>query len=97
MNGVVNMEQNNEEIKRYSRKVGRMGNSLGLSLPKNLAEKLGVTQGDEVEFIENSQGEVVLRKVRSVGLPENIRPEVLEAFFDVFKQDIEIFKDLKDR
>lgn len=97
MNGVVNMQNNPEEVKRYSRKVGRMGNSLGLSLPKVLVEKLGVAQGDEIELIENAHGEIVLRKVKSVGLPENIRPEVLEAFYDIFEEDIDIFKDLKDR
>lgn len=30
-------------------------------------------------------------------LPEHIRPEVLEAFFDVFEEDEGILEDLKDR
>lgn len=38
----------------------------------------------EIEFIENSQGEIILTKVRQLKIPENVRPEVLEAFFDVF-------------
>ncbi|ALS25580.1 AbrB/MazE/SpoVT family DNA-binding domain-containing protein [Paenibacillus cisolokensis] len=97
MNGVVKMQNENEGIKRYSRKVGRMGNSLGVSLPKSLAEKLGVAQGDEIEFIETAQGEILLKKVRHAALPDNVRPEVLEAFYDVFEEDIDIFKDLRDR
>lgn len=95
MNGVVNLEKN-DGIGRFSRKIGRMGNSLGVSLPKRLAEKLNVVQGDEIEFIENDQGEIVIKKVRTK-LPENVRMEVLEAFFDVFEEDEGILNDLRDR
>jgi antitoxin MazE len=97
MNGVVKLKDGKQKVNRYSRKVGRMGNSLGISLPKILAEKLNVVQGDEIEFIENEQGEIVLKKLRQMKLPENVRPEVLEAFFDVFEEDEGIFKDLRDR
>lgn len=97
MNGVVKVTNDKSNVKRYTRKVGRMGNSLGISLPKRLAEKLNVTQGDEIEFVENDRGEVVLKKVRQAGLPDNVRPEVLEAFFDVFEEDEGILEDLRDR
>ena len=97
MNGVVKMKDDKQKVTHYARKVGRMGNSLGISLPKSLAEKLHVTQGDEIEFIENEQGEIVLKKVRQLKLPENLRPEVLEAFFDVFEEDAGILHDLRDR
>ncbi|WP_257031613.1 hypothetical protein [Paenibacillus sp. E222] len=53
-------------------------------MPKVLIDKLDVSQGDEIEFIENSQGEIILKKVRQLKIPENVRPEVLEGFFDVF-------------
>ncbi|MNO15852.1 SpoVT / AbrB like domain protein [compost metagenome] len=91
------MNKSNAVRKRYSRKIGRMGNSLGVSLPKSLAEQMNVVQGDEVEFIENGEGEVLLRKVRHTDLPEHIRPEVLEAFYDIFEEDRGIFDDLRDR
>lgn len=97
MNNVVKMTNDNRKVTRYSRKIGRMGNSLGVSLPKRLAEKLKVSQGDEIEFIENERGEIVLKKVRQGNLPENIRPEVLEAFFDIFEEDEGILEDLRDR
>ncbi|OBR68880.1 addiction module antidote protein [Paenibacillus oryzae] len=97
MNGVIKMANDRRNVKRYSRKIGRMGNSLGVSLPKSLAEKLNVSQGDEIEFIENDLGEVVLKKVRQTQLPDNVRPEVLEAFFDVFEEDEGILEDLRDR
>ncbi|MGN7765392.1 AbrB/MazE/SpoVT family DNA-binding domain-containing protein [Paenibacillus sp. 22594] len=91
------MNQDQAAPKRYSRKIGRMGNSLGVSLPKSLADKMNVVQGDEVEFIENAQGEVILRKIQHADLPDHIRPEVLEAFYDVFEEDRGIFDDLRDR
>jgi antitoxin MazE len=97
MNGVVKVTKDKSNVMRYTRKIGRMGNSLGVSLPKSLAEKLSVSQGDEIEFVENDRGEVVLKKVRQNQLPDHIRPEVLEAFFNVFEEDEGILEDLRDR
>lgn len=99
MDGVVNVriQNNGTNTTHYSRKIGRMGNSLGVSLPKRLAETLNVVQGDEIEFSENDRGEVVLKKARQMKLPENVRIEVLEAFYNVFEEDEGILNDLKDR
>lgn len=91
------MHDNKAKQIRYSRKIGRMGNSLGVSLPKSLAEKLKVTQGDVIEFIENDRGEVIVKKARQEQLPEHVRAEVLEAFYDVFEEDAGILNDLRDR
>ena len=91
------MSNENRNATHYSRKVGRMGNSLGVSLPKSLAAKLDVSQGDEIEFIENDRGEVVIKKARQSKLPDHVRPEVLEAFFDIFEEDKGILEDLRDR
>ncbi|WP_106769313.1 AbrB/MazE/SpoVT family DNA-binding domain-containing protein [Paenibacillus faecalis] len=96
MNGDAKLKSDKPTVIRYSRKVGRMGNSLGVSLPKSLAAKLNLSQGDEIEFTENDRGEVVLKKARQGKLPDNVRSEVLEAFFDVFEEDTGIFEDLRD-
>jgi antitoxin MazE len=97
MNGVVNLKKHDDKVTSYTRKVGRMGNSLGVGLPKSLAEKLNVIQGDELEFVENDQGEILVRKVNKTKLPPNVRGEVLEAFYDVFQEDQGILNDLRDR
>ncbi|MNQ96331.1 SpoVT / AbrB like domain protein [compost metagenome] len=91
------MNENNPKRVRISRKVGKMGNSLGISLPKKLADKLNIVQGDEIEFIENDQGDILIKKVRQIKIPESVRPEVLEAFFDVFEEDQGILANLRDR
>lgn len=97
MDGVAKLTREKQKATRYSRKIGRMGNSLGVSLPKSLAAKLDVSQGDEIEFVENDRGEVVIIKARQMKLPDNVRPEVLEAFYDVFEEDEGILEDLRDR
>ncbi|WP_025690955.1 AbrB/MazE/SpoVT family DNA-binding domain-containing protein [Paenibacillus zanthoxyli] len=97
MNGVVKVTKDKPNVTRYTRKIGQMGNSLGVSLPKSLAARLNVSQGDEIEFIENDRGEVVLKKAQQGHLPDHVRPEVLEAFFDVFEEDTGILEDLRDR
>ncbi|ANS76248.1 addiction module antidote protein [Paenibacillus yonginensis] len=97
MGGVVKVANDKPNNNRYTRKIGRMGNSLGVSVPKDLAGKLNVSQGDEIEFIENDRGEIVLRKAHQGQLPDHVRPEVLEAFFDVFEEDTGILEDLRDR
>jgi len=98
MTGVIKLTKDKRVETRYFRKVGRMGNSLGVSLPKSLAVKLNISQGDEIEFIENDRGEVVLRKARKGGkLPDGVGPEVLEVFFDVFEEDEGILEDLRVR
>lgn len=56
-----------------------------------------ISQGDEIEFIKNENGEVILRKSRAVLSHDQFRPELLEAFSVVLKEDLDIFKDLRDR
>jgi antitoxin MazE len=77
---VIKLPKDQRAETRFVRKVGRHGNSLGVGLPKALADKLHSAQGDEVEFIENERGEVVLKKARKRNLPEGVRPEVLQVF-----------------
>lgn len=56
-----------------------------------------LSQGDEIEFIENESSEVVMRKSRVAVSFDQVRPEVLEALFDVFEEDQGILEDLRDR
>ncbi|MGG4402115.1 AbrB/MazE/SpoVT family DNA-binding domain-containing protein [Paenibacillus amylolyticus] len=55
MNGGAHMKEEHSKRKILSHKIGKMGNSLGISLPKVLLDKLHVSQGDEIEFIENNR------------------------------------------
>ncbi|WP_237178475.1 AbrB/MazE/SpoVT family DNA-binding domain-containing protein [Paenibacillus xylanexedens] len=86
MNGGAQMKEEHSKRKILSRKIGKMGNSLSISLPKVLIDKLHVSQGDEIEFIENSQGEIVLKKVKQMKIPENVRPRSTGSFLRRFRR-----------
>lgn len=45
-------------------KVAKWGNSLAVRLPKETAEALGVSEGDDIAFDFTSDGEVKLRRQR---------------------------------
>lgn len=48
--------------------------------------------------VSKGTGEIgLIKKVWKSNLPEHVRPEVLEAFYDVFHEDKDIFNDLRDR
>ena len=42
--------------------VSRRGASLGITLPKEIREKLGLNEGDIVEFYEED-GKIILKKI----------------------------------
>lgn len=45
-------------------KVAKWGNSLAVRLPKETAERLGVSEGDDIAFEYTQDGEVKLRRQR---------------------------------
>jgi len=47
-------------------KVAKWGNSLAVRLPKETAERLGVSEGDDIAFEYTAEGEVRLRRQRSI-------------------------------
>ncbi|QKS72661.1 AbrB/MazE/SpoVT family DNA-binding domain-containing protein [Paenalkalicoccus suaedae] len=59
------------------RKVTKIGNSLGVTFPADLLERLGVRQGDTV-VMEEQDGALLIRKSQKVELPKGISPD----FFD---------------
>lgn len=43
-------------------KVAKWGNSLAVRLPKEVAENLGVSEGDQVEFRRDGDGRIIVKK-----------------------------------
>lgn len=66
-------------------RVRRQGNSLGLTIPKEDAERLGIREGDLVAVSVN-------RVQVQVQLPTDIR-EATEAVIHEFKADLDYLKD----
>jgi antitoxin MazE len=82
--------------RRTFRKVGRMGNSPGISLPPEYLEKLNIQRGEECEIIfDEKRKEIRIRPVRS--LPEGISEDFLRILDDVLIERDEVFRNLKDR
>ena len=51
-------------MKQFERKVTKIGNSFGITLPYELLRQVGLAQGDDVQ-IEVIDGKVVLQKKRA--------------------------------
>ncbi len=83
--------------KREFRKVGRYGNSIGVGIPKYIAEKTNITIGDELEVSVNEKNEIVLKKAISPHLPEGISPDVLKMVRDTMSKYKDTLEGLKDR
>lgn len=84
--------------KKDIRRVGRYGNSIGVGIPKDIAEALGIQIGDDLEVVVNDNKEIVLKKAApATRLPEGIDPEMLKMIMETFDQYDETFKGLKDR
>ncbi len=82
-------------MERVYRKITRIGNSLGVTLTKDVLQKLHLAWGDDVEiFIKENTGEMTLRK--AVFAPQGLDPkffETLAANVEHYRQTINGLKD----
>jgi antitoxin MazE len=81
--------------KEYSRKVTRVGNSIGITIPNEFVQDQGIQPGDEYRVIVNDQGDIILR--RATRIPENVRPEVLNLFAETFLEYEDVLRTLRDK
>ncbi|WP_066190334.1 AbrB/MazE/SpoVT family DNA-binding domain-containing protein [Gracilibacillus timonensis] len=82
--------------KHYTRRVSQVGNSLSVNIPKDLAMKLKMNKGDEVEVIYDEEKDGLIIKKRN-RLPDGIRPEVLGAMNRAISKYDKALRNLKDR
>lgn len=79
-----------------NRKITKIGNSYGITIPLEILEEVGLKQGDEVQ-LELNNGVIQISKSRQVTLPQGIS----EDFFDIVKETMETYdqtlKGLVDR
>ncbi len=77
-----------------TRKITKVGNSLGIGLPKKVLDELELKQGDELE-LEVQQGEIILKKNERI--EDYIELDFLKMAENTFKKHDQVFKNLKDR
>ncbi|MDQ0257551.1 putative addiction module antidote [Evansella vedderi] len=81
---------------QFERKVTKIGNSFGITLPAELLREVGLSQGDDVQ-VEVKDGKIVLRKKEQINLPEGVDAEFMDILNDVIKEHDKAFKGLVNR
>ncbi|MBY6054029.1 AbrB/MazE/SpoVT family DNA-binding domain-containing protein [Cytobacillus firmus] len=81
---------------QIERKVTKIGNSIGITLPPELLKQVGLSQGDDV-LVEVQDGKIILRKKEQLYLPDGVDAEFMEILNDVIKEHDKAFKGLVDR
>ncbi|MUV38612.1 hypothetical protein JNUCC1_02466 [Lentibacillus sp. JNUCC-1] len=78
------------------RKITKIGNSYGITLPKQLLKEANMNYGDQLQM-KVKDGDIVLSKKKEVKLPEGLS----EDFFEVLERNTQKHKstieDLVDR
>lgn len=69
-------------MSKIERKVTKIGNSYGITVPVDMLKEAGLSYGDNVQ-LESKDGEIVMRKKRDVKLPEGLSTD----FFEVLERN----------
>ncbi|GGB62228.1 AbrB/MazE/SpoVT family DNA-binding domain-containing protein [Virgibacillus dakarensis] len=84
------------ELDKSERKITKVGNSYGITIPKEFLKEAGISYGDSVE-IEQKNGEITMRKKEEFKLPEGISPDFFEVLERNTKKHDETIRELVDR
>ncbi|MED2932428.1 AbrB/MazE/SpoVT family DNA-binding domain-containing protein [Bacillus wiedmannii] len=86
------------ETQKIERKVTKIGNSLGLTLPQEFYTTLNIKQGDVVSLEINKENEqIVIKKSKKISMPEDLNPKFLESLNRTINKFDGAFKDLINR
>lgn len=77
--------------KKIERKVRKVGNSLSVTLPKEVLEFADLKEGDTIEFFDKD-GQLILEKRTSI-----VTPEFMNLVENVYEEQKEVFDKLIER
>ncbi len=83
-------------MEQFERKVIKIGNSYGVTIPTELLRQVGLAQGDDVQ-VEVKDGKIILRKKEQITLPKGVDAEFMDILNEVVKEHDKAFKGLVDR
>ncbi|RFA33417.1 AbrB/MazE/SpoVT family DNA-binding domain-containing protein [Virgibacillus dokdonensis] len=86
------MEMSVVTMEKETRKVSKLGNSLGVGIPKSMVDALNIRRGDELEFEVKENALVIKRKEK---LEDQLEPEFLRMIQETMEEHDELFKRLK--
>lgn len=82
------------------RKVTKVGNSLGITLPPEVLKHANIAQGDEIKFTLNNDGSVIFKKLKQLNtevLEDSIDQDFLDGLKDLFENYDNTLRGLADR
>ncbi|MBU5465387.1 AbrB/MazE/SpoVT family DNA-binding domain-containing protein [Virgibacillus sp. MSJ-26] len=83
-------------MKEYERKITKIGNSYGITLPQELLREAGIDYGDRVE-IEKVDDKIYIQKKKNMIIPKGLSPDFFEVLEKNTKKHEETLRDLIDR
>src|SRR5699024_1938805 len=66
----------------YDRKITKIGNSYGITFPKELLKEAKISYGDQVS-VELMEGKITMEKKEDITLPEGVAPDFMQLLTDV--------------
>ena len=76
---------------KYERKITKIGNSYGITLPKTLLKEANISYGDNVT-VEVKDGKILVQREEEIKLPDGVDNEFMELLTDVIKEHETAFK-----
>jgi antitoxin MazE len=86
-----------KKLLRGYRKAGRMGNSIGIGIPKEIVESMKINPGDEFEVAVTTDNVITITPIKKVPVGGGLTPDMEEILEDIFERYDETFKNLKHR
>lgn len=89
-----------EEVKEITRKLTKVGNSVGVTIPSEVLEKLNAQQGDEVNFLLDDNGSITLKKKQdpiNYEFLKDLDSDFMEGLQDLFDNYDDTLRNLADR
>ncbi len=84
------------DMSEVERKITKIGNSLGVTIPAKILREAGLAYGDQVQ-VKTQKGKIILQKKEEIELPKGVDEEFLETLNKVLEEHDEAFKGLVDR
>lgn len=81
---------------KHERKITKIGNSYGITLPKEILKEANMAYGDTIS-VEIKNGKIMLQRKEEIKLPDGLENDFMELLTDVIKEHETAFKGLVDR
>ena len=83
--------------KEYTRKEKKTGNSIKATIPADIAKHLDIQEGDLVLYTINSDGEVMIKKQKTISEQMGVDEEFLSILEEGMAEYKEALEDLVER